>query len=186
MEQAASLKNFNMITIICSTNRNESVSKQVSLQYQEILSTLDVSSEIVDLADLPEDLIVSALYEQSGKNEKFNPIRERMKSSTKYIFIVPEYNGSFPGVLKTFIDGLEFPSTFTGKKCAMVGISSGVQGGGLALSHLTDIMNYCGTHVLAQKPKLARIENAMDDGGKITDKLYLELLQQQAKAFLEF
>ena len=40
------------------------------------------------------------------------------------------------------------------KKAALVGISSGVQGAGLALSHLTDIFNYCGMHVLAQKPKL--------------------------------
>ena len=186
MDQVASYKNSNMITIICSTNRRESLSKQVSTQYQEILSSLNTESEIVDLTDLPEDFIFSALYEHSGKNEKFNPIREKMKVSEKYVFIVPEYNGSFPGVLKTFIDGLAFPVTFTGKKCAMVGISSGVQGGGLALSHLTDIMNYCGTHVLAQKPKLARIENAMDGKGKITDRLYLDLLEQQAKAFIAF
>ena len=175
-----------MITIICSTNRNGSVSKQVSLQYQKILKNLNTESEIVDLTDLPDDFISSALYEQSGKNEKFNSIRERMKVSKKYIFIIPEYNGSFPGVLKTFIDGLEFPATFTGKKCAMIGISSGIQGGGLALSHLTDIMNYCGTHVLAQKPKLSKIENAMNDEGKISDKLYLNLLKQQAEAFITF
>jgi len=174
-----------MITIISSTNRNDSVSKKVSLQYQQILEELGHSSEIIDLGELPDDFISSALYELSGKNKAFNPIRKKMKEAEKYVFVVPEYNGSFPGVLKTFIDGLEFPGTFTNKKCALVGISSGVQGAGLALSHLTDIFNYCGTHVLAQKPKLARIEGAMEED-EITDSLYITLLKDQAEAFVKF
>ncbi len=175
-----------MIKIICSTNRTDSVSMKVSLVYKEILRGLGEDSEIIDLSDLPADFIVSALYENSGHNETFNPIREQMKSAAKYVFVVPEYNGSFPGVLKTFIDGLEFPGTFPDKKCALVGVSSGVQGGGLALSHLTDIFNYCGTHVLAQKPKLARIEESMDDKGNITNALYMELLENQAKSLISF
>ncbi len=175
-----------MITIVCSTNRKDSVSKKISLVYQQILSDFNAESHLVDLADLPADFIASALYENAGKNEHFNPIRSLMRQSQKYVFIVPEYNGSFPGVLKTFIDGLEFPGTFTNKKCAMVGVSSGVQGGGLALSHLTDIFNYCGTHVLAQKPKLSHIEEAVDSNGQITNHLYTNLLREQAQAFLVF
>ncbi len=174
-----------MITIICSTNRSNSISRKVSLIYQELLKGLGAESEIIELETLPEDFIASALYENSGMNKDFNPLRERMKASSKFVFIIPEYNGSFPGVLKTFIDGLEFPATFTGKKAALVGLSAGVQGGGLALSHLTDILNYCGTSVLALKPKLARIGGAMDDN-EITDPLYRQLLTDQAKAFVNF
>ncbi len=174
-----------MITIVSSTNRNDSVSYQLSQRYQAILETLEVESMIIDLNELPNDFTVSALYENSGKNTEFNKLRNFMKESKKYVFIVPEYNGSFPGVLKAFIDGLEYPNTFKDKKCALVGLSSGLQGGGLALSHLTDIFNYCGMHVLAQKPKLARIESNMD-GTQITNKLYLELLRAQAEALVAF
>ena len=109
-----------------------------------------------------------------------------MSQAQKYVFIVPEYNGSFPGVLKTFIDGLEYPNTFKNKKCALVGLSSGVQGGGLALSHLTDIFNYCGMNVLALKPKLARIEAHIDGDFQITNNLYMQLLKEQAEKFIEF
>ncbi|MEM9327504.1 MAG: NAD(P)H-dependent oxidoreductase [Bacteroidota bacterium] len=174
-----------MITIICSTNRNNSVTRKISLIYQQMLADRSIATDIIDLGDLPEDFIASALYENSGKNETFNPVRKRMKESEKYIFIIPEYNGSFPGVLKTFIDGLEFPGTFKGKKAALVGLSSGVQGGGLALSHLTDILNYCGTSVLALKPKLSRIGSAMD-GDEITNPVYNELLKEQVEALLQF
>ena len=53
-------------------------------------------------------------------------IRDKMVASQKFVIIVPEYNGSFPGVLKTFFDGLKFPSTFTDKNCALVGIYDSV------------------------------------------------------------
>ncbi|MEM9299932.1 MAG: NAD(P)H-dependent oxidoreductase, partial [Bacteroidota bacterium] len=140
---------------------------------------------IIDLKDLPSDFTTSALYENSGKNEKFNEFRELMSEAKKFVFVVPEYNGSFPGVLKAFIDGLKFPDTFTDKKCALVGVSSGVQGAGLALSHLTDIFNYCGTNVLALKPKLAQIDRHLE-GGKITNGLYNTLLKDQARKLVDF
>ncbi len=174
-----------MITIISGTNRKNSVSIQIAEQYQQILSDLNVDSTIIDLEKLPADFIATALYENQGTNEAFNPLREHMKDAEKYIFIVPEYNGSFPGVLKTFLDALEFPGTLAGKKCALVGLSSGVQGGVMALSHLTDIFNYLGMHVHANKPKLMRINGIMEDG-KIVDDLFLQLLKDQAKAFIKF
>ncbi len=173
------------ITIICSTNRTNALSKKISQIYQGLLEKYNVSSEIIDLADLPSDFTETALYENSGKNEEFNIYREKMKTTKKMVFIVPEYNGSFPGVLKAFIDGLEYPGTFKNKKCALVGLSSGVQGGGLALSHLTDIFNYCGMHVLAQKPKLAKIDRFFKDD-KITNDLYVQLLEEQVEIFVEF
>ncbi len=174
-----------MITIVAGTNRKNSKSKMVSIIYQGILSELGIESTILDLANIPSDFIVSALYENSGKNSDFNKYRQIVEDTSKFVFIVPEYNGSFPGVLKAFIDGLKYPDSFTNKKCALVGISSGVQGGGLAVSHLTDIFNYCGMHVLALKPKLARIEaNTSDE--KIINELYQELLETQAQQLIDF
>jgi len=55
----------------------------------------------------------------------------------------------------------------------------------LALSHLTDILHYCGMNVLAQKPKLAKIEANFKEG-QFTNELYVTLLQEQVKAFLPF
>lgn len=173
------------IAIICGTNRNDSVSMEISLIYKGLLEELGQEVDVIDLKELPSDFTTSALYENSGKNEAFNHFRELMADLKKYVFIVPEYNGSFPGVLKAFIDGLKFPQTFTDKKCALVGVSSGVQGAGLALSHLTDIFNYCGTNVLALKPKLAQIDSHLKDG-KITSKLYNDLIKEQASKLVAF
>lgn len=174
-----------MIQIICGTNRNDSISKKISAIYQQILNELGNKSNIIDLSKLPDDFAFSALYHNAGKNQEFNVFRETMVEAEKFVFIVPEYNGSFPGVLKTFIDGLIFPDTFKNKKAALVGLSSGIQGAGLALSHLTDIFNYCGMHVLAQKPKLMHIEKNISNKSELGG-LYTSLLKEQAELLVKF
>lgn len=174
-----------MIQIILGTNRKNSVSKQIAQQYKAILQELGADSEILELERLPADFTKTALYENSGKNQEFNRLIQRLETSRKFVFIVPEYNGSFPGILKTFIDGMSYPNPLKDKKAALVGLSAGVGGAGLALSHLTDIFHYLGMHVLALKPKLTGIEQHMSDN-LLTNKFYVELLETQAKMLLDF
>lgn len=174
-----------MIKIIVSTNRINAISAIIAELYQSILNDLGAESEIINLVDLPDDFVFSALYEKKGRNKAFNLIYEKVKSGKKYVFVVPEYNGSFPGILKSFIDGMNYPNSFANKKCALVGISSGIGGGGIALSHLTDIFHYLGMHVLANQPKLAKIEENLSDN-LLTNKFYIELLQIQAQMLIDF
>ncbi|MCB0497503.1 MAG: NAD(P)H-dependent oxidoreductase [Cyclobacteriaceae bacterium] len=173
------------IYIISGTNREAAVSLQVAHIYQDVFERKGVESEIIDLQNLPDDFIAAALYSNAGTHEGMKDMRKKMKEGKKFLFVVPEYNGSFPGVLKAFIDGLIFPDSFTGKKAALVGLSSGIQGGVLAMSHLTDILNYCGTHVLARKVKLAGIGKNMQNG-EITNDLYNQLIDWQVDEFLDF
>jgi NAD(P)H-dependent FMN reductase len=173
------------VTLVCGTNRKDAITLIVTHKYQQILATLGVETHLINLADLPPDFAFSALYENYGKNEAFNPYVERMLSSTKYVFIVPEYNGSFPGALKTFIDGLEYPNTFRNKKGALVGLASGGLGASLLLSHLTDIFNFCGMNILAYKPRLEKIEHVIVND-ELVDQGYISKLEKQAKMLLEF
>ena len=174
-----------MITIISGTNRKNGNSKKVAIQYQELLKERGIESTIIDLVDLPDDLVSSAMYENIGKNVAFQPTMDLMKSTEKYVFIIPEYNGSFPGILKLFLDCLEFPGTLKGKKCAVMGLSSGIQGGALALSHITDIFNYLGMHVLANKPKIMGI-NAKMENDRVIDDMSLQVINEQIDALIEF
>jgi len=174
-----------MVYIISGTNRKEAKSPYLAQLYAEALKELGAESEIIDLRDLPEDFVFSALYGNAGKNKEFNKFRDKMASGEKFVFIVPEYNGSFPGVLKSFIDGLTYPDSFRGKKCALLGVSSGDQGAGPALSHLTDIFHYCGMHVLAKKQKLAHIDGSFE-GVKLVNDKYHQRIKEQAKELLDF
>lgn len=173
-----------MITLISSTNRKNSLTLTITKYYQNILTQKGAESVIVDLAELPVDFLFTALYGQTGKNEHFNKFGAIIEASEKFVFVVPEYNSSFPGVLKAFIDGMKYPQSFRNKKAALVGLSAGMMGGALALSHLTDIFNYLGMDVLALKVKLAAVEKFMEDN-KINHKLYNELLELQAEQIIK-
>ncbi len=174
-----------MITIVSGTNRKDSLTKKISLIYRNFLKSRNQNAHLIDLADLPDDFLVSALYENEGKNEAFNPIRDQVTGCDKFLFVTPEYNGSFPGVLKVFLDGLKYPDAFRGKKCAILGISAGVQGGELAMSHLTDIFNYLGMSVLANKPRLREIDQYMN-GPDLISEDYMKLLEEQADQLIQF
>lgn len=174
-----------MITIVSGTNRKNSVSKQIALHCQKVLESKNIETDFIDLMDLPDDFIESALYDNQGKNDQFNSLQNQVNETQKFLFIIPEYNGSFPGVVKAFLDGLKFPNSLKGKKCGIIGVSSGVQGGVMAISHLTDIFNYLGMHVLANKPKLMKIESLMSDG-ELIDSSSLQRVEEHAEALISF
>jgi NAD(P)H-dependent FMN reductase len=152
-----------MISIVSSTNRNNSNTLKVAQYYQNILNELGKSNQIIDLRDIPENYLTIGMYGTSGQNEDFNKLREKVALTDKFIFIIPEYNGSFPGILKLFIDGLPYPNCVKGKTAALCGLSGGPIGGLLALSHFTDILNYLNCNVLAIKPRIANISKEFEN-----------------------
>lgn len=172
-------------TLVSSTNRQGANSLRLCEIYQQLLKEKGIDAEILDLQTLPRDFVFSALYDNMSKNEHFNGLLQQVNDSEKFIFTVPEYNGSFPGVLKAFIDGLDYPGSLKNKKAALVGLSSGTQGSALALSHLTDIFNYLGMHVYAQKPRLMHIEQNLPENGVLSAP-YMALIQEQVDGFITF
>ena len=173
------------ITIVSATNHKNSLTAQVAEYYAGLLHQKGGDSQILKLTALPADFTVSALYENSGKHPAFNRLKEIMEAAQKYVFIIPEYNGSFPGVFKAFIDGLQFPDTFRGIKCAMVGVSKGPQGGVFAMSHLTDIFHYLKMHVYPLKPRLASIQDSQL-ATILANVQYVRLLEEQAEGIMNY
>lgn len=173
------------ITIVSATNHRNSLTAQVADYYAEILLKKGCESQVIKLTELPADFTESALYGNMGKNTAFNRLKEIMEASQKYVFIIPEYNGSFPGVFKAFIDGLEFPNTFKNKKCAMVGVSKGPQGGAFAMSHLTDIFHYLRMGVHPLKPRLSSIQDSQLDT-ILANPQHVKLLEEQAAEMINY
>ncbi len=174
-----------MILIVATTNRKNSKTYKVAAYYQQLLTALQARSEILSLENLPEDFAFSALYENSGKNLAFNLHKEKMDKAEKFVFIVPEYNGSFPGVLKTFIDGLGWPNSLSNKKAAFVSISDGSLGGAFALSHLTDIFHFLNCNVLGALVRIPFMKKNFTEG-EIKDEFIAGLMAGQAKKLIEF
>lgn len=173
-----------MVAIIAGTNRKDSYSIKTANYYSSIFNAKNVDNWVIDLGKLPQDFVFSALYHNRGKNELFNEFEREIKIADRYVFVIPEYNGSFPGVLKAFIDGLDYPSPFKGKKAALIGISAGNQGSALAMSHFTDILNYLECDVLSIKPRCPFISKAINENG-FKDKLITSLIDTQTGLLLQ-
>lgn len=175
-----------MITIVVGTNRPASRARRVADLYARLLAEQNAEVQILDLLELPADFTASALYGNAGRHDGFNHLAAQATAAEKLVFIVPEYNCSFPGVLKAFIDGLPYPSGLGNKKAALVGLSSGAQGGILPLNHLTDVLMYLGTAVLPQRVRLPFIDKHLSADGELTDAFLQQLLQEQVAHLLRF
>src|SRR5476651_652154 len=99
-----------MVTIIASTNRLNSSTLKLALYYQRKLNDKGLPTNLLSLTDLPPNLIETDLY--GKRSPEFQKIQDLVTSTTKFLFVIPEYNGSFPGVLKVFIDACDFPGSF--------------------------------------------------------------------------
>lgn len=173
----------NRITIIAGTNREKSNSALVGNHYAKVVSTIGGDPMMLDLRNLPHDFIFSDMYgERSVAMEKV--IHDYMESTDKFVFVIPEYNGGFPGVLKAFVDAVP-PRVFHGKKAGLIGLSSGHAGGLRPLDQFTNVLNYLQVNVLHLKPKLSNIEGAID-AGEITNARAKGLLERHAELMLKF
>lgn len=169
-----------MITIIAGTNRPDSNSERIAKFYNDLIPE---ESQVLSLKDLPRDFVYADTYGEGS--DAFNSIVDsNVIHADKFIFIIPEYNGGFPGVLKAFIDAVH-PKHFNDKKAALVGISSGHSGASRPMDQFSDILHYLKVEVLSAKPKLSGIENLITDD-KLTDERAIGLLKDQIERFAKF
>lgn len=173
-----------MITIISATNRPNSNSLKVAKFYQNLLRIREIESNILPLTSLPNHIYSPDFYDNPG--EDFKPFQDILTQTQKFIFIIPEYNGSFPGVLKALIDACKFPDSFDNKKCALVGIATGKYGNIRGVEHFTGITHYCGMHVLPLKLHIPAIHNELNEDGEFFNEKTLKFIIQQVDKFIAF
>jgi len=173
-----------MITIIASTSRPGSATLKVAKYYQKRLAQKGTEAGLLSLMDLPPNLLQTDLY---GKRSKeFGQILETVNRTDKFIFIIPEYNGSYPGVLKAFIDACDFPESFYEKKAALVGVSSGKYGNIRGIDHFTGVCHYLNLHVMALKLHIANIKTELDADGNLFKEDTVKFTDEQIDKFIQY
>lgn len=172
-----------MITIISATNRPNSNSLKIAKNYAQLMEKQGVKSKLFSLESLPNDFIVTDLYNKRSENFQ-QLLDEYIIPAKKFVFIVPEYNGSFPGILKTFIDAIH-PDINRGKMVALVGVASGRAGNLRGLDHLTGILHYLGMHILPQKQPISSVLTLLNEDGTLKDEATIKALEKQIESLLK-
>ncbi|MDN5286350.1 MAG: NAD(P)H-dependent oxidoreductase [Mucilaginibacter sp.] len=173
-----------MITIISATNRPGSHTFKLAQYYQQKLREKGTEAGILSLTDLPPNLLQSNLY--GKRSPDFEPIQDIITRTDKFIFIIPEYNGSFPGVLKVLIDVCAYPESFYDKKAALVGLSSGKYGNIRGVDHFTGVCHYIHLNIMSLKIHIASINKEMDENGQLLNADTLKYTNEQIDKFIKF
>ena len=99
---------------------------------------------------------------------------------------MPEYNASFPGILKLMMDNSDIKKCWWFKKAALVGLSDGRAGNLRGLEHMTAILHYMKVNVLYNKLTLSRINEEINSKGELMKPETEDLINLQIEEFLKF
>lgn len=180
-----------MITVISGTNRKGSRCKVFAEKYSKLLSKIvDTEVKFLALEDLPHDWYQAAMYLEEGQQPSLTAIQdEYILPADAFVIISPEYNGSYPGVLKLFIDACSIRSytdNFKGKKAALVGVASGRAGNLLGMNHLTAVLNYLGTTIMPNQLPISSIGPMIDHTNELINEETITVMQKHAIDFSKF
>lgn len=172
-----------MITLLSGTNRPGSNTRIITGILEKIYQQQGIPCQVLDLAALPQELFLPGAYAE--KPAAFAPFSDAILGSTGVVIVTPEYNGSFPGVLKYFIDMLPFPESFEHRPVCFVGLAAGMWGALRSVEQLQHILGYRSAHLYPERVFIQGVGKVLQDGA-ITDAALLARLEKQAAGFSEF
>jgi NAD(P)H-dependent FMN reductase len=174
-----------MITIISGTDRKTSMSAKIAHIAFEFYKEKNVETTLIDLRDI-EPGIFNADYGKTS--DKFQKYQEQILDSDGILVIVPEYNGSFPGALKYFIDLLKFPESLYQIPASFIGVAAGEFGGVRAVEQLEMVFQYREAHIHGKRTFFKDVFNNIisEDGNNILDEYLKSKFETQLIDFAEF
>lgn len=172
-----------MIQIVAGTDRPKSKTGEVAKLIHQMYQGLNVASELMDLSKFDSrDLMGGEYYE--GPKGSLKMAVDKITTADGVVMVVPEYNGSYPGILKLFIDYWKYPDSFEARPMCFVGL--GARWGGLRpVEHLQQVFGYRNAYMFPNRVFLTNIHAGLKDGA-LTDPLHMELLKVQAQDFSKF
>jgi chromate reductase, NAD(P)H dehydrogenase (quinone) len=138
--------------------------------------------EVFDITRLP-------YFSQDIENDPPDIViefKEKIRETDALLVITPEYNRSFPGVLKNALDWGSRPygqNLWDKKPAALMGASIGNIGTFGAQHHLRQVFVYLNVYVLGQPEFYFNASQAFDELGKIASSSTREFIQKYFEAF---
>lgn len=172
------------ILLISGTNRPGSSTLQVARRVEQHYRDAQIPAELYNLEDLPADAFTPQAY--SIKPSAFEAVQQKVLDAAGLHVVLPEYNGSFPGVLKYFIDLLRFPESFDGKPVAFVGVAAGAWGGLRAVEQMQMVFGYRHAHSYPDRVFISGVAKLLTPAGVIADPALDERLARQVRGFAQF
>jgi chromate reductase, NAD(P)H dehydrogenase (quinone) len=170
------------ITILSGTNRADSATRALAGHVAGLYRVAGADATLLDLATLGPEWFTPAAY--AGRNDTTRPEARAVLDADGLVVLTPEYNGSFPGALKLFLDLLPFPAALAGRPVAFIGLAAGNWGGLRAVEQLQAIFAYRNAHLFPGRVFIPSSNDNLAKGQPAPD--YAARLMQQTTDFLAY
>ena len=141
--------------------------------------------ELLDLQALPAEVFQPGIYKDKP-DALVEGFTDKVLASDGLLVVVPEYNGSYPGILKYFIDLLPFPESFDCRPVAFIGLAAGYYGGLRAVEQLQMVFAYRNAYLFNRRVFIPAAYQVFGQDGSINDEDLRERLATQAEKFIGF
>ena len=171
------------IVVVCGTNRDGALSRLLATEVSESYRQRDQSVDLLDMNELPPEALLPTAYKEQA--EPVKKLVDRFLASDGAVFVIPEYNGSYPGVIKLFVDMLPYPEGFDSRPCAFIGLAAGQFKSLRAVEHFQQVAGYRNAYMYPRRIFIGDSFKQFVDG-KLSDDELSKRLHAQADGFIQF
>lgn len=165
------------ILAFAGSTRKESWNKKlVRAAAASLAGTPDVEVTFIDLADYPLPLYDGDLHDAQGLPENAKRLKQLFVDTHGFLVAAPEFNGSYPGVLKNALDWISASDKsvpgepFKGKVAALMSASPGQRGGLRGLEKLRELFLDMQILVLPEIFAVGSIATVFNEAGRVSDE----------------
>src|ERR671931_1153183 len=159
------------IPVILGTARQGRESEHAArFVFEQTKKRAGVETEFIDVCRLPMKLDDAG---EQMKDPKFSATIQRCDG---LIIVTPEYNHSFPGLLKHALDmNLK---EYIHKAVGICGVSAGPFGGARVIENLLPVMRELGLVTIFWDGNFSSVQEAFDASGKLVETAYVRRLDK--------
>jgi chromate reductase len=143
--------------------------------------------ELFDINGIP---LYSQDTEVLGIPEIVKRFKEKIESADAILIATPEYNHSYPGVLKNAIDWASRPyghNSFDGKPVAVMSAATGMFGGVAAQDQLKQVLLALNMHLITQPAVIVTsVHQKFDLHNNLTDRDAKQFMKQLLANLVDF
>ena len=155
------------ISIVLGTAREGRQSEKVARAlFREFEKSTGATFEYVDIRDCLTTFHTKRHNEENGQDYAW--YQTAMKSDG-FIFVIPEYNRSYPGEWKILLDSL-YNKAYAGKVAGLVGVSDGRFGGVRAIEQAILTLSNCGMYVMKGALHFPFVMTQFDAEGNVVEE----------------
>ena len=162
------------ILVLTGSVRLGSMNRKLARQTVEALRDAGVEATLADLRDFPMPIYDGDLEAGQGLPPAAKALKEMARGHDGFAIASPEYNGSFPALVKNALDWISRPEpgegtleVFRGKVAAILSASPGPGGGKRGLHQLRELLEMMLVTVIPEQLTIARSTAAFDAAGRL-------------------